>query len=108
VGEFLSNAESLLEAAAGMREAGGAPSEMAILIGSDGAIRILAGNDWPLRSLQLEHGAKMAFRVSRHPSAVRVEGRTPGRSCVLEMPAPAWVAPPAARRFPRLLSGGCC
>ncbi len=67
-------------------------SDMAILIGQDGGIRMVVGSDWPLDSLALHHGAKMAYRVSERRGSVRVEGREGSRTCLLESAKPAEVA----------------
>ncbi|HXG35183.1 MAG TPA: hypothetical protein VNJ11_17595 [Bryobacteraceae bacterium] len=80
---FLDNAERLLETAAapgGILER----PEWVVLVGPDSAIRMLAETDWPLESLRLHHGARMAYRVSRTQGKVRVEGRADRRSCILE------------------------
>src|SRR5437899_1884289 len=78
---FLENAERIFETAAlGEPESG----DLAILIGQDGAIRMLMGSDWPLDSLQAHHGAMAAYRVSRSGSQVRVEGKSRTGSCVLQ------------------------
>ena len=80
---FLENAERIFETAAsaqGELEC----SDLAIVIGQDGNIRMLMGSDWPLDSLQAHHGAMAAYRVSRSGSQVRVEGKSPTGSCVLQ------------------------
>lgn len=92
--EFLANAGQLLEsarAAGGAEGTGGAQGGMplAILIGQDGSIRAVSGSDWPLESLAREHGARMAYRISRSGRTVRVEGRHGMRRCLLEAEAPA-------------------
>ncbi len=61
---------------------------MTILITAEGAIRMVADSDWPLDSLQLHHGAKMAYRVSQNASHVRVEGRADSRTCLFETVKP--------------------
>ncbi len=90
--EFLRNAESILDGAAAALASGGQPSEMAILVGRDGAIRIVAEPDWPLGALEAHHGARLAYRVSGHDGRVRVEGRCGGASCVLVAEPPVTVA----------------
>lgn len=81
--DFLENAERILDTAAsaqGQPESG----DLAIVIGQDGAIRMIMGSDWPLASLQAHHGAQAAYRVSRNGSAVRVEGKSRTGSCLLQ------------------------
>lgn len=89
---LLRDAGRILETATA---AGGGEFEsesLAILIGQDGAIRLLMDNDWPLASLQAHHGASAAYRVSRTGAQVRVEGKSRGSSCVLESETPAATA----------------
>ena len=96
--EFLRNAESILDGAVTALASGGQPSEMAILVGRDGVIRIVAEPDWPLDALEAHHGARMAYRVSGRDGRVRVEGRCGGASCLI-------VADPPASMVRRLLAG---
>lgn len=58
MGEFLRNAENILEAAGSTAGRTGEASEVAILIGWTGQVRIAVGSDWPLESLEREHGAR--------------------------------------------------
>jgi hypothetical protein len=92
VDEFLANAGRLLETAKAALQAQGGSEVLAILIGRDGAIRAVSAPDWPLDSLAREHGARMAYRVSRTGRKVRVEGRHGSQRCLLEaeIPAPAY------------------
>jgi len=88
VSSFTERAQQLLDTAA----SGESGSEMTILIGWDGAIRLCADSDWPLDSLALEHGARAAYRVSHRSGSVRVEGREGSRTCVLETTTAAHTA----------------
>ena len=81
---FLDNAAQILDAAESAVQSGHTPTDMTILITAEGAIRMVADSDWPLDSLQLHHGAKMAYRVSQNASHVRVEGRADSRTCLFE------------------------
>lgn len=85
--EFLANAARLLESAQNAACSGGLASPLSILIARDGGIRTVTATDWPLESLALEHGARMAYRISRHEGRVRVEGRQGSRRCLLESDA---------------------
>jgi hypothetical protein len=87
VSRFVDNAVQILNAAESAVESGHTPSDMTILITPEG-IRMIADSDWPLDSLQLQHGAEMAYRVSRSAINVRVEGRTGSRTCLLETVKP--------------------
>ena len=57
-------AQDLLEAATAAAAQGERCTEMTILIGPDGSIRMCAESDWPLESLAREHGARAAYRVT--------------------------------------------
>ncbi len=88
VSRFLDNAASIFETAESTVEAGMTPSEMTILVGVEGGIRLVAGtSDWPLDTLQTARGAEMVYRVSRAGDRVRVEGRAGSQSCILETEA---------------------
>ena len=65
---------------------------MTILIGQDNGIRMIADSDWPLESLLLDRGARMAYRISSDSAGVRVEGREGSRRCVMEAASPARTA----------------
>jgi len=85
-------ARSILDAAESASRNGQACSEMTILIGPEGNIRMVADSDWPLESLARHHGAQSAYRVSEETGRIRVEGRDGMRRCVLESAAPARIA----------------
>ena len=85
---FLDNAARILEAAESAVQSGQTPTDMTILITAEGGIRMVADSDWPLESLQLHHGAKMAYRVSQSAYVVRVEGRAGSRTCLFETEKP--------------------
>ncbi len=88
---FVDNALQILHAAENAVQSGQTPSEMSILMTPQG-IRMIADSDWPLESLQLEHGAEMAYRVSQSAIRVRVEGRAGSRSCLFETTKPEQAA----------------
>ena len=85
--QFVDNAVQILSAAESAVQSGHTPSDMTILITPEG-IRMIADSDWPLESLQLHHGAEMAYRVSQSAIIVRVEGRTGSRTCLFETAKP--------------------
>jgi hypothetical protein len=99
VSRFVDNALQILSAAESAVESGHTPSDMTILITPEG-IRMIADSDWPLESLQLHHGAEMAYRVSQSAIIVRVEGRTGSRTCLLETAKPARAARALLHRTP--------
>ena len=78
---FLENAARIFETAASAQPD---CSDLAIVIGQDGAIRMLMDSDWPLDSLHAQLGAMAAYRVSRSGSQLRVEGKSRTESCVLQ------------------------
>ncbi len=89
---FVDHASEILEAAESASTHGQTCSEMTILIGQDGAIRMFADSDWPLDSLAWHHGAKSSYRVSERRGSVRVEGREGSRTCVMQSVSPAETA----------------
>ena len=89
---FAEHALRLLDAAESASASGETCSDLTILIGHDGGIRMLADSDWPLDSLASHHGARTVYRVSERRGSVRVEGREGSRTCVLESAKPAQVA----------------
>ena len=80
----MQNAERLLDGARAVASVGQTCSEVAILIGRDGSIRTVSSPDWPLDSLALKYGARLAYRVTHNRGRIRVEGRADCRRCVLE------------------------
>ncbi len=89
---FVEHAREILEAAESASAHGQTCSEMTILIGQDGVIRMFADSDWPLDSLAWHQGAKSSYRVSQRRGSVRVEGREGSRNCVIESVTPAETA----------------
>src|SRR6266852_4783698 len=83
VTDFVENAQRIFETAASADSQELESGEISILIGEDGAIRMLMGSDWPLDSLQSHHGAGAAYRVSRREHQVCVEGKSRGARCLL-------------------------
>ena len=81
---LVQQAQSFLEAALAAHRSGEVCTEMTVLIGQDGAIRMCAESDWPLDSLSRERGARAAYRISEHNGRVTVEGREGSHTCCLE------------------------
>jgi len=77
-------AQELLDAALAATNRGEVCTEMTILIGPDGAIRMSAASDWPLDSLARDHGARAAFRIREQDGRVSVCGREGSHTCFLE------------------------
>jgi hypothetical protein len=103
--DFLANAERIFDTAASADGAELESGNLAILIGQDGAIRMLMGSDWPVDRLQSHHGASAAYRVSRRGAQVRVEGKSRTGSCLLQSEPPALVARRLLADRPRYLLG---
>jgi hypothetical protein len=92
VSRFAEQAQLLMDAASAAAAHGEHCSEMTVLIGGDGAIRLCADSDWPLDSLARERGARTAYRITRLEGSVRVEGLEGSRRCLLEERTPAHTA----------------
>jgi hypothetical protein len=91
-------ASELMNAAESALREGNTVSDMTVVIGRHGGIRIIAGADWPLDSLNAHYGAKAAYRVTERSARIRVEGRGDTGTCLLETVTP--------RHAARLLLGG--
>jgi hypothetical protein len=110
VNVFLRNAESLFESARAA-SAHGTIGDFSVLIGADGAIRMIADSDWALDRLAAENGAEMAYRIREERGRVRIDGRSAQATCRFETDPPARVArellgimPPA----PQSVTAGTC
>lgn len=101
VSRFLEDATRIFEAADSAAQSGQEPSEVTILIGADGGIRMIADSDWPLESLQTFHGAQRAYRVSREQRSVRVQGRAGRQTCLFETARPSAAAQQLALGVPQ-------
>jgi hypothetical protein len=62
--------------------------DFAIVIKPDGALHFIMESPFSLEGAASCSGARAAFRVTRSSAGVRVEGRNPGRACVLEERSP--------------------
>lgn len=92
---FLEDAERIFESAMAAAAVDPDHSEVAILLDSRRAIRIVDAAGWQLDSLQADYGATTVYRVARGASGVCLEGRSGQRSCRLRAESPA----AAARRL---------
>ena len=82
VESFFENARRILDVAA--TAAANGPEEFAVLMSSDGGLRILMNQPFRLDAAAADAGADIAYRVTRSKSGVRVEGHTRAQDCVLE------------------------
>jgi hypothetical protein len=80
----MENATSIFETAETAMAAGHVPTDMTIVIGQEGGIRLIAGSDWPLDNLQAHLGAEMVYRIRQQDSSLRLEGRAGPRTCLFE------------------------
>jgi hypothetical protein len=97
-------AREILDAAENASRQGQVCSEMTILIGPEGHIRMVTDSDWPLESLARHHGAQSAYRVNERTGSIRVEGREGTRRCVIESVAHSHTARLLLGRNPFLTS----
>lgn len=79
---FFENACRILDVAASAAADG--PDEFAVLMTSDGGLRILMNQTFRLDAAAADAGADVAYRVIRSKSGVRVEGHGRAQDCVLE------------------------
>jgi len=87
VESFFENACRILDVAATADASG--PDEFAVLMSSDGGLRILMNQPFRLDAAAADAGADIAYRVIRSKTGVRVEGHGRAQDCVLETrPAP--------------------
>jgi len=81
---FATRASQILEAAESAASQGQPCSDLTIVLGHDGSLRMMAENDWPLDSLVGHLGANSAYRVSQIRGNIQVEGRDGTRHCRLQ------------------------
>jgi hypothetical protein len=92
VSHLAEQARNILDAAESASMHGQICSDMTILIGPEGSIRMVADSDWPLDSLARLHGAESAYRVSERTGSIRVEGHDGTGRCLLESVTPSRTA----------------
>jgi hypothetical protein len=80
VSAFLREVEEIFETA---RQGGPEDCDLAILVGRDGGIHMVAGSDWGLEPLRVRHGATTAYRIARNAGHVRLEARSVDHCTVL-------------------------
>jgi hypothetical protein len=73
-------------------QAGSDTTDIAIVIGQSGGIRIVNAQGWELSSLQTEMGAQRVYRIRRGSGQVQLEGRSLTSQCSLKSEEPAMVA----------------
>ncbi|MCX6632205.1 MAG: hypothetical protein NTW28_31730 [Candidatus Solibacter sp.] len=78
---FLRQAEDILEVAVA---ADGDAGNLAILIDSQGGMRMLDPVGWSLPALCAEFGARAVYTVERRAHTVRVEGWGGGERCLIQ------------------------
>jgi hypothetical protein len=80
VSRFLDDAVSVFETASG----GGEAAEIAILLDTAGAVRIVPAEGWQPEALQAHYGAEAVYHVSRTADGVRVRGRSGEMRCAFQ------------------------
>jgi hypothetical protein len=78
---FLRQAEDILDVAVA---ADGDAGNLAILIDSQGGMRMLDPVGWSLPALCAEYGARAVYTVERRARTVRVEGWGGGERCLIQ------------------------
>ncbi len=81
---FLEDAERIFESAMAAAALDSGRSDMAILLDSNRAIRIVDASGWQLESLRSDYGATTVYRIARDAAGVCLEGRSGQRSCRLK------------------------
>lgn len=92
---FLRQAEDILDVATGADSEAG---NLAILVDSQGGMRMLDSAGWTLPALCAEFGARAAYKVERRARTVRVEGWGGGERCLLQREVGPRGTPMAAQR----------
>ncbi len=85
---LLEDAQELFRSA----QAGSDATDIAIVIGQSGGIRIMNAEGWALSSLQTETGADRVYRIRRNSGEVHLEGRSLTSQCSLKSEEPAKIA----------------
>jgi len=83
VDQFLEDASGLFETAMAAAVEDSSLGEVAILLDSSRAIRIVDATGWQLDALRLDTGASAVYRIAKRASGVSLEGRSGPRSCTL-------------------------
>lgn len=68
-------------------KAGTGNTELGILIGADGALRIVEAAGWSPEAMQQHYGARTLYHVTRNQDGVSVNGLGPGGTCALHSEA---------------------
>jgi hypothetical protein len=92
VGAFWADAENLFETARQASRSGSPDCDWAILIVPQVEIHMQDATGWALPSLQIQQGARTAYRVTREGGRVRLEGRHGSETCLLGCESPAVAA----------------
>lgn len=79
---FLEHAQQILDVARG--DAAGTAEDFALIVRPDGCLHFLMETPFSLAAAAADGGARSAYRVTRTPRGVRVEGWSAGRTCLLE------------------------
>ncbi len=75
---FLDDLAGLLESAEAASRASAEASDITILIGNEG-VRMVSSFPGPLEAIRIQHGARIAYRITHRSGRVQVEGAASGR-----------------------------
>lgn len=98
---FAEDAASIFKTAQTAVDSGLPTSEVTIVVGREGRIRMISETDWPLDSLLTEHDGASIYRVRQQKGQVRLEGRSGSRSCVFEAQSSAAAIRPLLAEGPQ-------
>jgi hypothetical protein len=77
---LLENAQRIFDVARSGRDR----QDFALLIRPDGGLHFVMESPFSIEAAAIHAGAQTAWRITRSPDGVRVEGRTANRDCLLE------------------------
>jgi hypothetical protein len=100
VSRFLEDAVHIFETASNAPR-DGSSQDLAILLDSAGALRIVDADGWAPEALEFHYGARTVYQVTRGRDGVRVSGRSQGRRCTLSSKNPAALLFPAVLGAPQ-------
>jgi hypothetical protein len=77
---FLENAQRIFDVAS----SGSGHEDFVLLIRPDGGLHFVMEAPFSIEAAAIHAGAATAYRITRSPDGVRVEGRAGARDCVLQ------------------------
>jgi|SRR5580704_2743177 hypothetical protein len=77
---LLENVQRIFDVA----RSGGDNQDFALLIRPDGGLHFVMESPFSIEAAAIHAGSQTAFRITRSPGRVRVEGRSADRDCIFE------------------------